>query len=182
MILNYQRILSTSRYKVSQKNRSEFNFTTSHKRLYTVYFLTNGGVFVNKSADKLSVYLGFNCTPLPPIADSKIGPTIMYIISKFLSEKPKSVLCYICSDTDKQDAARHVLFIRWYNASPLKKRFKLYTSKLGDTLAGMIYDRKHPQLALLEEEITYFTLESKPEASDLDQSDEDDGGELALAY
>lgn len=182
--------MSLSHYTITLTKNSDYEFTTKSKVKYRVYFDSkSGGIFPESKLDKLAVFFGFNCEPEfnpgESEYDPKVGSTIMYIIANFLVKNPKKVLGYVCSTKDAQDRCRQILFSKWYNSSPLSKKFKLHKSVLSDNYCGLLYDSNHPKLDLIEEHLDAFNLEDKPEVPDQSNddfwNDDEDSGELVYA-
>ena len=65
----------------------------------------------------------------------------------------------MCSALDQQDRHRNISFGRWYSASILKDKFELLKSKVEDTYCGVIYDKKHPKIEIIEEAFLSFTFD-----------------------
>jgi len=158
--------LSLSLYEIIPIGNSKFEFITSSGRTYRIYFDHLSKIFPDERVDQYAVYFGFDCSPpfqvLNRVHDPRVGITIMSVIEDFFHVNPQNILVYVCSGLDGQDRHRQISFAKWYNASPLKADFKLAKKKFTDTYCGVIYDARHPELAIIENSFTDFDLDNKP--------------------
>ena len=89
-----------------------FIFTTDNADIYKVEFVPHDyGSVITKKLYTLSF---FPVTRSFLKYDSKISPTIVNIISQFLSQDPENVLWYMCSPEDYNPRSRHIVFNKWY--------------------------------------------------------------------
>ena len=155
--------MSLSPYPITLSGNNGFNFLTDSGHTYFVYFDGSSQIFPDERVNKLTYYFGFTCTPalkmLERNYDPRVGTTIMLIIANFLANNPKAILAYMCSALDQQDRHRNISFGKWYSTSILKDKFELLKSKLEDTYCGVIYDKKHPKIEIIEEAFLSFTFD-----------------------
>lgn len=147
--------MSLSPYTITLSKNNSFVFVTDSGHTYNVYFDKSSNIFPDERVDEFAVYLGFTCAPPLKVLERnhnpRVGVTIMLIIANFLFANPDAILTYVCSSMDGQDRHRQISFKRWYNSSPLKERFVLLQAKMAETYCGIIYDKNHPELDVIDE-------------------------------
>jgi hypothetical protein len=145
---------------------NDFFFATETGHSYRVYFDTKTGSHPNEAIDKLTIYLGFICTPkqepFSRIHDSKIGSTIMWIVANMFKAYKHAIISYVCSPEDGQARARLITFGKWYNESPLKEKITHLPKRIGrDNCFGIMYSKKHPLIEQIEFAFHDFDPENK---------------------
>ncbi len=87
--------------------------------------------------------------------DPKIKDTILAIINEFFARN-MNVLLYTCDSSDRREAARNRLFIRWFKEADAGARFTICTSEAMVEGQGMyvaiIVENRNPNLTSITEE------------------------------
>lgn len=160
--LNIDRINAKAPYKVSMDGR-QLMFESQHGLHYEIRFFEEqpiGGCETWQFS-----FAKAEDTPAPE--DPYVRFTLFAVIDEFFAEND-NVMLYICDTSDKREAARNRLFIRWFRQSAQPDRFTIRSASATiegqGFYAAIIVENRNPLLTDITADFdqTAVSLTNKP--------------------
>lgn len=142
-----------SPYEVKRALNGDYVFQTEKGVIYGVGFLVEEPLG-NCETRQLSIR---NINNFHAAFDPNVKLTIILIIDEFFNVNMDCLL-YICDTSDKREAARNRLFMKWFEESAEKGRFSIRTANAEiegqGFYAAVIVENRNPKVAAILEDFT----------------------------
>ncbi len=86
--------------------------------------------------------------------DPRIELTVLAVLKQVLAKSPQTIIAWVCSSADQQEAARHKKFDRWYRDYVKKTGLSLIkrdSDPANEQFVSLIYRATHPDRAAIDQ-------------------------------